>query len=328
MYIISRMSPRYDSYIGTVTRWVFLLMLAVWPHPLAAQSTAPEPIDGILDRAMAAADTYRTVFRDLVAEETRVGERFDKKGKVAESRRIVSDLLIHRTSGAPEADIQSAEYRNVREVDGKAIKDAADRVARLSRELSEQRSVQDQLKQIRKESTRYDLGACAIEGATLNMGRTFIVRKDARPSFDFSVVGRDRIHEHDVIIISYLQNRPVPGVTWNFKFRGVKTMPKSFERGRLWIDPESGFIWREESDVMVQPAGAKSSAPLIQHVYEYSPSRFEIPVPAVISMTCNMEVAVTFTKTTKTSITGRMIARYGAFQRFGADVELKPALDQ
>jgi hypothetical protein len=30
-------------------------------------------------------------------------------------------------------------------------------------------------------------------------------------------------------------------------------------------------------------------------------------------------------KTPKTAITGRVTARYGAFQRFGADVELKPA---
>jgi hypothetical protein len=235
---------------------------------LAQSLPAAESIDGLLDRAMAANDTYRATFRDLTAEETRVGERYDKNGKVVDSRRIVSDLLIHRTVDAADRGTWYAEYRNVREVDGKVIKDAKDRVARLSKELSQQRSVETQLKQIQKESARYDLGACGMGGMTLDMG--FLIpfaNPRSRPSYEVSVAGRDRIQRHDVVILAYLQKGPSSGISWNFKFPSFQT-PKFFARGRLWIDPDSGFIWREESDVMAQPAGAPSSALVQRLIFE------------------------------------------------------------
>jgi hypothetical protein len=52
----------------------------------------PAQLEELLDKASALCDKYRTLFRDLTAEEKRVFELYDKKtGKIGTQRQTVSD---------------------------------------------------------------------------------------------------------------------------------------------------------------------------------------------------------------------------------------------
>src|SRR4051812_45702654 len=102
--------------------------------PLSAQ--APDQLDAILDKAGDYVSTYQRTFVGVVAEETyrqntRGVGRTDQRGFASEGvgqrRDLKSDVLLVR---APAGD-GWIQFRDVFEVDGKPVRDRAERLAKL-----------------------------------------------------------------------------------------------------------------------------------------------------------------------------------------------------
>src|SRR5207248_59387 len=140
-----------------LSRWCILAFLVACP--VAAQ---PPDVDAILEKAADYVFAYTRGFVGIVAEETyrqevnggRIGA--DLRGFPIEGPRqkrdLKSDVLFVRT---PDAD-RWLQFRDVFDVDGKPVRDRAERLAKLF--LQPSRSVQKQAEDISAESARYNIG--------------------------------------------------------------------------------------------------------------------------------------------------------------------------
>src|SRR5215475_10864788 len=114
-------------FFTTITAIALCLVV---PNPAAARqqngtALTSVQIEELLNKASALSDRYKALFRDLTAEEKRVFELYDKKtGDVAYRRQTVSDLIVYASQHDSE---KFAEYRNVREVDGRPVKKQLER---------------------------------------------------------------------------------------------------------------------------------------------------------------------------------------------------------
>jgi len=162
--------------------------LAAVPH--AQERAAPTiPLSTLLSRAASYIELYAGHLSGLVMEESyvqdveqlnRFGYRMSTRGGVSH-RQLRSDLLLVRPDGT-DAWMQ---FRDVFEVDGKALRDRSDRLARLFLEPS--KSTQSQAEKIVRESARYNIGD--IE-RTINLPFLAMTVLDRRmqPSFQFRSV--------------------------------------------------------------------------------------------------------------------------------------------
>jgi hypothetical protein len=162
---------------------VALLSLAV---VAAAQ---PPELDDILDKAADYVFAYKHDFVGVVAEEIyrqevnggRVGT--DARGfpvdGVRQKRDLKSDILYVRT---PDAD-RWLQFRDVFEVDGKPVRDRAERLTKLF--LQPSRSVQKQAEDIATESARYNIG-----GVNRNINMPVlalnVLETESRPWYSFN----------------------------------------------------------------------------------------------------------------------------------------------
>ena len=91
--------------VMSVMAVVPLTALAFQTTPPSASPSAPTPsqadIDAVLTQFVAAAKEYQRVFRNLVAEETKVAEVFEQSGRLKQQRTIVADLLVYRPTQSP-----------------------------------------------------------------------------------------------------------------------------------------------------------------------------------------------------------------------------------
>jgi hypothetical protein len=145
---------------------VFLcaVLIAVAAAARAAQlPAAPEAltVEVVLARAAAYVLRYQKDFAGVVAQETyeqntRTAGRFDQFGRMRHDaekhRELKSDLLLVRPEGADGW----VQFRDVFEVDGKAIRDRNDRLAKLF--LQPSTSTAKQVEKISEESSRYNVG--------------------------------------------------------------------------------------------------------------------------------------------------------------------------
>src|SRR5262245_21019614 len=124
-------------------------------------TSAPSiPLSLVLSRAANYVEVYASHLSGLVMEESyvqdveqvnRFGYRMNTRGGVSH-RQLKSDLLLVRPEGA-DAWMQ---FRDVFEVDGKALRDRNDRLAKLF--LQPSKSTAGQAEKIVRESARYNIG--------------------------------------------------------------------------------------------------------------------------------------------------------------------------
>jgi hypothetical protein len=121
---------------------------------------SPVPLSVVLSKAATYLETYAGRLSGLVMEESyvqdveqlnRFGYRMNTRGGVSH-RRLRSDLLLVRPEGA-DAWMQ---FRDVFEVDGKALRDRNDRLEKLF--LQPSKSTAEQAEKIVRESARYNIG--------------------------------------------------------------------------------------------------------------------------------------------------------------------------
>ncbi len=300
-------------------------------NPNAADLSAlPKPIltvDAILAEAEKQAVNYQQTFTNLLGEETKTFEDFDREGRAKNSRVIVSNFIVYQS--AKDANVIT-EYRNIIKVDGKSVSNTDKRIQDFFEELGKSASIEQELERIQKESSRYDKNL-DISGFTLLQAPT--LAENIRPAFDFRLDGHDAIEGNDVFVITYQQKTKSPYIFFNVEkpasdklfinytvdLPNSITDPRPLMNGKLWIDAKTFQVWREERRLTIQPA--ESNKPIIvnESEFEYQKSDLGILAPKRITFTDytvkNKKKEITAVKDSKATF------EYKNFSK--ADVEVK-----
>ncbi len=245
--------PFYAAYDGSVSRLTIAIatigmVLAGPPRTVRGQ----EPSLGtVLQRATQYATDFRRQFAGIVAEEIYVQDvGVTSRTKPAVTHReLKSDLLLVRA----EDTGGYVEFRDVVEVDGRAVRDRQERLTNL---FLNPRGSKGQLRKIIEESARYNIGKVlrTVNTPTLaltfldlaNQSRfTFSIAADRSPSLAKRKDKRSDISSPtfsvstELLVVEYRESQP-------------KTIIRSPEgrdrpaRGRFWLDPATGRLLMSE----------------------------------------------------------------------------------
>jgi hypothetical protein len=214
----------------------FLRVLAVFLAAVPALAQTPE-VDAVLDKAGDYVTVYEQTFVGVVAEETyrqevrgRAGT--DSRGFAVEARSqrrdLKSDMLLVR---AP-ADDRWMQFRDVFDVDGKPVRDRAERLAKLF--LQPSASGQRQVEDITAESARYNIGR-VNRNVNLPVLALTVLEPQNRAWFSF----KGSRKSSSVFDLEYQEER---GGTL-IRTTGDQAMPS---RGRFTIDLATGRVLSSE----------------------------------------------------------------------------------
>ena len=284
--------------------------LAVWCTPTtgAGQTTS---LEQVLTRAGAYVEEFQRALSGIVAEETYLQEVIPRLGMNAtgrgqlQRRRLRSDLLLLR----PEESVTWVQFRDVFEVDGKAVRDRDERLMKIF--LDPDQTTAQRVDRIRQESARYNIGGIA---RTMNVPvlPLVVLSPVNQPRFRFTVDDRQRNAAPD----SDLPQAPsfkVSAEVWVVRFteRGRPTIIHTqnnrdiFSRGRFWIDPSSGRVLM--SEMITEDDAVRGQ---INVSYQSEP---------LVGLLVPIEMRERYTSQGyRATITGQ--ATYGKFRRFQVDV--------
>lgn len=219
---------------------------------VAGKLAAPEgggaevlPERAFLSLASREVEHYTEAFIDLTADETRVMRSFDEHGFAEQERSIQSVLVIYRLRNNPKS---VAEYREVISVDGHEVKGHATRAAKLWRELGDAHSSEEELKRIRSDSERYDIGVNET-GFTLSEGLP--LRSQCAGDFEFREVRRETPNGHPIRVFTYRQVYPCGILAYHFSLPDQFGDTQLRHAGEVALDAKTGQVIREERNVYV-----------------------------------------------------------------------------
>ena len=265
-----------------------LLNSALVPAQDTAQSSPNLEI--ILSEAQKQTEFYRETFRNLLAEETKVFEEFDKNGNSDEQTAVKSNFLVYQSG--KNANV-TTELRNVIEVNGKLVPNSQKRSNDFLAELEKITTLEKELNKIQREGSKYDK-TIEVYGLTLN--EAIVLSPNIRSFFEFKLLGAENYQGNDVYIVSYQQTKKSPYIVINGKdsvsneadlnfkidIPGSLKNNDAFLRGKLWIDAKNFQLRREEQELTVN---APTPLTLLTTNFEYQPSNYGILVPKTISVT-------------------------------------------
>jgi len=237
--------------------------LAAWRRPrrvftfvavLAAvtvgRAQEPSAVD-LLTRATSYVEMLHTQLNGMVAEE-RYEQRVRGGPGRARRRVLQSDFLLFR----PEGEQRYYGFRDVYEVDRRAVRDRDERLANLF--LNAPASTNRQIATIRAESARYNLGNVARNFNTPTYALLFL-RASHKSRFAFELVsdtspplGLDRPEPDDgagVQVLGYRETWP----TTVLRGGDGRNMPT---QGRFWIETATGRVLATE--LVVDDAAVKA----------------------------------------------------------------------
>ena len=295
-----------------------ILALILLVSAVSSVAQQPEPdLKELIRRAALSTVEYKAKFKDLTAEEDQRVEEYDERGKVEKQRRIESDLFIYQSQLDPT---QMVEYRDVKSVDGKAIKKRESRLINLINKSAKAESVKKELDRIDRESRRYDLGF-SFYGMTLYQGS--LLAENVRDAFKYTFAGREQVNGHETIVVDYQQVSQTPHINLKLDLPPPLKGSEPFHRGRLWLDSETAQIRREVREFTLRPPSVDRPLVLIRYEFEYADSRFGFLTPKRIVITNNSRGRTGADKKPEVMLGGRITFDYGAFTRF--DVETPDA---
>ncbi len=178
------------------------------------QKLSESELRAFLTRATEKTSEYSTVFKNLTAEETKTFESFNKAGELKSQKKILSDLVIYESETKPG---NLGEFRNIREVDGKQIKDGDRRTVKLFAKLANTESFEQELEKPNRESSRYDEGI-SVHGFTLNQAMP--VSSSFIESFKFEEIGGENIVGSDTVVVKFQQTAVNPNIDIRFNATG------------------------------------------------------------------------------------------------------------
>jgi Sec-independent protein translocase protein TatA len=284
----------------------------------AQQPTQPEvepaELKELIRRAGIRMSEYKTGFKDLAAEEEQKVEEYDKQGKLEKQRRIASELVIYQSQLDPT---QMVEYRDVKSVDGVAVKKRVARLMCLLNKSPKADSVKKELERINGESRRYDLNY-SFYGMTLYQGLPLY--ENARESFQFKLAGREQVNGHDAIVIEYQQVSRNPGIAMKLsslpsELKGAETL----YHGRLWLDAETAQIRREVREMTLEHPSLSRPLIVMRYDLDYADSRFGFLTPQQIVISTYNHGRTGADKKPELLLGGKVTFEYGAFIRFSVE---------
>jgi hypothetical protein len=182
-------------------------------------------------------------FSTMVAEERYVqdsrpmGGASDAGALPPQHVELRSDLLLVR----PDAADQWLAFRDVFAVNGRAVRDREQRLARLF--VDQPSSAMDRAWEIAREGYRYNVGIKERTVANPMIALAFL-QPEYRPRFDFRLDGIDVSLGADVWIVKF-KERDRPTILRTPDNRNVPSM------GRFWIDGASGRVLQTELETRV-----------------------------------------------------------------------------
>lgn len=298
----------------------------------ATQNQPAPPVNDlptIIANADAQTGSYREEFKNLLGQETKTFESFDKNGKSKKQTVVESNFIVYQSS---KDESQVAEYRNVVKVGGKSVGDSSKRATDLFENLAKSTSAQSELDDIQKESSRYDK-TLDINGFTLFQSP--VLAEHIRSSFDFTLLPDETIDGAEVYAISYQQKTKNPYVIFNDDQKRPEkiyiayeadvpdsiTAPNALLRGKIWIDKKTFQIRRESRELTIQPA--ELAAPLVVNrtELEYQASDLGILTPKRIVFTDYNVKSKNKGKEISAVLDSKATFDYGKFTK--SDVEVK-----
>lgn len=284
-----------NNFIAAAVLNLFLLMTGFAQNPPATPMPTPAAatLDTIISELAKQTENYREEFKNLLADETKTFEKYDKKGELKDKKVVESTLLVYQS---PKSPTLSSELRNVTKVDGKPLSDSQERSEKFLAELQKTSTTEKELEKLQSEGSRYD-NTLQLNGFTLYEG--IALAENLRPFFDFKLNGTENYQDREVYVVEYQQNKQSPYITlngknldtskrylnFNFDVSGDLKKNAIFLRGKLWIDTQNFQLWREERELVVQ-----SPTPLIllATTFDYQTSDYGILVPKQINFISNV----------------------------------------
>lgn len=293
-----------------------LALISLIAGPSFGQQPAnPEPeLKELISRAALGVGEYKARFKDLTAEEDQKIEEYDKEERLKRQRRIASDLVVYQSQLDPT---KTVEYRDVKSVDGTAVKKREARLMNLLNKSAKAGSAEKELERINRESRRYDLNY-SFYGMTLNQGLPLF--ENIRESFQFKLVGRERVNGHDAIVVEYQQVSQHPEIAFQLsslpsELKGAHTL----HRGRLWLDATTAQLVREVREMTLEHRSLSHPLVLMRYDLDYADSRFGFLTPKRIVISTYNHGRGGAGKKPELLLGGKITFEYGAFTRFDVD---------
>jgi hypothetical protein len=191
--------------------------------PAGARGQDTNPAASLVARAADYVRDYEQRFTGIVAEEHQTQRVLRADGSTAKQRSLVSDVMLVRVdSYGPRV------FRDVIAVDGKPVRSRDERLKRLF--LGPSRKALDQLRAIRKENTRYDIGSRFLELAGALTMPLVIVKSGASVRFRFQPTAEGVAFSEVTSPTMWRSRRG---------FAGLHDMPIT---GRMRIDTATGAL--------------------------------------------------------------------------------------
>ena len=219
-------------------------------HAIASADEAP-PLETLLERAGAYVARYADTFRDVVAEEHYRQWWNDPNRSKSEVRTLRSDMVFAVVPGP----LPWTMFRDVFEVDGRAVRDRQDRLERLF--VDSPQTAAEQAQAILRESARHNVGPPPGEGGerTVNvptLGLLFLQPENQkRLSIEKRAGGPSTVSRRVEI---RFEEEASPTLIHD---RDLNDVPA---RGRFWIDPSRGVVVRTEVEYNLEPESARAAA--------------------------------------------------------------------
>ncbi len=247
-------------------------------------------IEEIVDKAGIQRKKYIEEFKNLLSEETKTFEVYDKKGQAKKHRTVKSTFIVYQLS---KDDKLVAEYRNVISVDGKKLDNTEKRAQDFFEKIVEVESSKKELEKLFDEGSRYDLD---ISLGLFTLYQAVALAENLRPSFEFKLDGTEFIENIEVYVVSYKQLKPSPYIITgnNEPSDGKLTLKYDVDEdgdlngrlsGKLWIDKNTFQVWRENRMLNIQPEGFPAPVILAEDLFDFQKNGFAILTPKKITHT-------------------------------------------
>jgi hypothetical protein len=222
-------SPTRKETIVTLARGLSLTLVLTFV-PLSGW--ADEGLQALLDKASAYVVGYEEDFAAVVAEEEYMQYLLRDQGSLPiASRSLHSDVLFAPVGGA----LKWTLFRDVYEVDGKAVRDREARLQKLW--LESGGSAMEQCRAILQESSRYNLGR-TVRNFNIPTLPLLFVHPDNRGRFEFDLEGHKKLEGRRCGVVDY---REVSHPTL-IREQGQDVLT----RGRLLVDEVDGAVLKTE----------------------------------------------------------------------------------
>jgi hypothetical protein len=271
-----------------------LFFTAITPLTLFTSATAQTPaaptIETILAGAAQQRSTYIEEFKNLLSQETKTFEIFDKNGAPKKKRTVVSTFIVYQSPG----NNAIGEFRNVISVDGRAVENTVDRAKDFFEEIAKADGAGREWEKIEKEGSRYD-ESITINGLTLF--QAVVLADNLRPAFEFKLDGKESLDGHPVYVVSYRQVRDSkyvsmdpsrmisdgkPELVYDIDLENNAVARIS---GSFWIDADTLQIRKEERRVTIQEGKTAPPTVAAETTLEYQNSSFAILTPKRLTFT-------------------------------------------